>query len=129
MLLADDHAVTRQGIRQLLGLEPDIQVVGEAADGEAAVEMAGRLLPDVILMDSSMPKLDGVEATRVIRRNHPDIRVIGLSMFEEAERAQAMREAGAADYLSKSGRSADLIAAVLSCVGRQAEGPEVPRQS
>jgi DNA-binding NarL/FixJ family response regulator len=106
----------REGLRQLLGLEPDIQIVGEAGDGQAAVELAGKLRPDVVLMDVGMPKVDGVEATRAIRRNHPDIRVIGLSMFEEKERAQALREAGAVGYLSKSGRSADLIAAVLACM-------------
>ncbi len=114
VLLADDHAVTREGLRQLLGLEPDIQIVGEAADGEAAVEMAGRLLPDVVLMDVGMPKLDGIEATRAIRRDHPDIRVIGLSMFEEKEQAEALLQAGAVTYLSKSVRSADLIAAILT---------------
>jgi CheY-like chemotaxis protein len=115
VLLADDHAVMREGLRQLLEMEPDIRIVGEAVDGEAAVEMAHRLLPDVILMDIDMPKLDGVGATRLIHGDHPDIRVVGLSMFEDKERAQAMSEAGAVRYLSKSGRSADLIATILGC--------------
>ena len=103
VMLVDDHAVVRQGIANLLGDQPDIEVVGEAADGQEAVELAARLLPDVILMDMSMPKLNGVEATRIIRNDWPEIRIIGLSMFEEADRAQAMRDAGAVDYITKSG--------------------------
>jgi CheY-like chemotaxis protein len=122
VLLADDHAVMREGLRQLLEMEPDIRIVGEAVDGEAAVEMAGRLRPDVILMDIDMPKLDGIGATRVLHGQFPDIRVIGLSMFEEKERAQAMSEAGAVRYLSKSGRSADLIAAILASADLPAGG-------
>jgi DNA-binding NarL/FixJ family response regulator len=81
--------------------------------------MAGRLRPDVILMDIDMPKLDGVGATRLIHASHPEIGVMGLSMFEERERAQAMSDAGAVCYMSKSGRSADLIAAILA----RAEAP------
>jgi DNA-binding NarL/FixJ family response regulator len=77
-----------------------------------AVGLADELMPDVIPMDLSMPKLNGVEATRVIRKNCPDIRILGLSMFEEEEPAQAILGAGAVDYLNKSGPSSDLIAAI-----------------
>jgi DNA-binding NarL/FixJ family response regulator len=119
VLLADDHVVMREGLARLLSQEPDIQVVGEAADGQQAVELAGKLLPDVILMDMSMPRLNGVEATRAIHHTIPDIRIIGLSMFEEAERAAAMRGAGAVAYLTKSGPSADVIAAIRACMTRQ----------
>jgi DNA-binding NarL/FixJ family response regulator/two-component sensor histidine kinase len=108
VMLADDHAVVRQGIANLLRDEPDIEVVGEAGDGQEAVELAAKLLPDVILMDVSMPKLDGVEATRAIRNEFPEIRIIGLSMFEDVEIAQGMRDAGAVDYVTKSG-SADVL--------------------
>jgi PAS domain S-box-containing protein len=127
VLLADDHVIMRQGLARLLKEELGIQVVGEAADGEAAVELAARLLPDVILMDMSMPKLNGVEATRAIRNEHPDIRIIGLSMFEEAERARAMRDAGAVAYLTKSGPSSDLVATIRSCMDNQ-PSPRPPRR-
>ena len=112
VILADDHAVVRQGIANLISDEPDIEVVGQAADGQEAVELAARLLPDVILMDVSMPRLNGVEATRVIRNEFAEIRIIGLSMFEDIERAQAMRDAGAVDYLAKSGPAEVLINAI-----------------
>ena len=108
-MLADDHAVVRQGIANLLRDQADIDVIGEAADGQEAVELANRLLPDIILMDLSMPKLNGVEATRIIHNDWPEIRIIGLSMFEAADRAQAMRDAGAVDYISKSGPAEALI--------------------
>ncbi len=116
VMLADDHIVVRQGIANLLSDEPDIDVVGAAADGQEAVEMAARLLPDVILMDVSMPKLTGVEATRIITHDWPEIRIIGLSMFEEAERAQAMRDAGAVDYVTKSGAADALIKAIRTSI-------------
>jgi PAS domain S-box-containing protein len=112
LMMADDHAVVRQGIANLLSGESDIEIVGAAANGQQAVDLATKLLPDVILMDMSMPVLSGVEATRIIHSRFPEICIIGLSMFEETEKAQAMREAGAANYLTKSGPAEDLIHAV-----------------
>jgi PAS domain S-box-containing protein len=112
VLLVDDHAVVRQGIGNMLNEELDIEVVAEAADGQEAVELAAKLLPDVILMDMNLPKLNGIEATRAIHEQHPAIRIIGLSMFEETERAQAMCGAGAVSYLTKSGAAEALIATV-----------------
>jgi PAS domain S-box-containing protein len=114
VMLVDDHAVVRQGMANLLGDESDIEVVGQAADGQEAVELASKMLPDVILMDMSMPKLNGVEATRIIHNDWPEIRIIGLSMFEEIDRAQAMRDAGAVDYLTKTGQSETMIHAIRS---------------
>ena len=111
-MLADDHAVVRQGLAQLLEKESDIEVVGSAAHGQEAVELAARLLPDIILMDISMPRLNGVEATSAIHRDFPEIRIIGLSMFEKDERTEAMREAGAVAYLTKSAPAGALIAAI-----------------
>jgi signal transduction histidine kinase/CheY-like chemotaxis protein len=131
VLIADDHAVVRDGLARVLNQEPDIEIVGEAADGQAAVEQARALSPDVILMDLSMPRLNGVEATRRIHEEYPEIRIIGLSMFEEAERAQAMRNAGAVHYLSKSAPTVDLTAAIRSAdraqTRRQAQRPATIR--
>lgn len=112
ILLVDDHAVVRQGLSRLIGEEPDMEIAGEAADGQMAVEMVRRVRPDVVMMDISMPKMGGIEATRIIRARHPEVRVIGLSMFEQAEGAVKMREAGASDYLTKSGPSDALLAAI-----------------
>jgi YesN/AraC family two-component response regulator len=116
VIIVDDHAVVRQGIANLLKDQPDIDVIGEAANGRQAVELSARLLPDVILMDMSMPILNGVEATRIVHNDWPEIRIIGLSMFEEADRAQAMRDAGAVDYLTKSGSADALIDAIRTSV-------------
>jgi len=116
VLLADDHAVVRQGIGNMLGNEPDIEIIGSAGDGQEAVDLSDKLLPDVILMDTSMPKLNGIEATRIIHNNHPEICIIGLSMFEEVERSQAMREAGAADYVTKSGAAEKLMSAIRAAI-------------
>jgi PAS domain S-box-containing protein len=118
VLLADDHAVVRQGISNLLSDAEDIEVIGMAADGHEVINLAAKLLPDVILMDMSMPKLNGVEATRLIHRDYADIRIIGLSMFEETEKAQEMRDAGAVNYLSKSGPAEELISAIRMVVDR-----------
>jgi PAS domain S-box-containing protein len=123
VLIADDHAVVRQGIANLLSDQPDIEVVAQAADGQEAVEWAAKLIPDVILMDIGMPKLNGVEATRSIHHDHSQIRIIGLSMFEEAERAQAMRDAGAVDYLTKSGPAEVLINAIRASIKSEGAVP------
>jgi signal transduction histidine kinase/AmiR/NasT family two-component response regulator len=122
VLIADDHAVVREGLRRLLGHEHGIEIVGEAADGEEAFRLAGTLQPDVILMDVSMPKLDGVAATRAIHRDHPNTRIIGLSMFEDDEHARAMRGAGAVAYLTKSGPPRDLVSAIYRAVHPAARG-------
>ena len=112
VLLADDHAVVREGLKGVLGEEPDIQIVGEAAHGLEAVELAAELHPDVILMDVSLPLLTGVEATSAIHAAHPDIRIIGLSMLDDRVHAQEMRDAGAVEYVTKSAPSSELIAAI-----------------
>ncbi|MEW6752719.1 MAG: response regulator [Candidatus Latescibacterota bacterium] len=114
ILLADDHAVVRQGLVLLLGTEGDMEVVGEASCGEEAVAQSRRLRPDVVLMDLSMPGMDGLEATRRIVAELPEVRIVGLSMFPEADRAAAMRQAGAVAYLAKSGQPQSLLSAIRS---------------
>ncbi|RJQ55333.1 MAG: response regulator [Desulfobacteraceae bacterium] len=112
VMLVDDHAVMRRGLSALLDLQSDIQTVGEASDGAEAVHMARKLRPDVILMDISMPKMNGIEATRIIHSEFPDIRIIGLSMFDPADQAASVLRAGASAYLSKSGSPDVLLSAI-----------------
>jgi len=113
VLLADDHPVVRKGLADLLRERPEIDLVGEARDGEEAVAMARDTKPDVVLMDVSMPKLNGIEATRHITSEMPGVRVIGLSMHEEEDMPRAMREAGATVYLSKTTAADTLVDAIL----------------
>jgi DNA-binding NarL/FixJ family response regulator/signal transduction histidine kinase len=112
VLLADDHAVMREGMACLLREQPDIEIVGQASDGQEAVDLARQLKPDVVIMDVAMPHLDGLAATRLIMGEMPQVRVIGLSLHEAADMADAMRAAGAAAYLSKAGPADDLLAAI-----------------
>lgn len=112
VLIADDHHAVRQVFAIVLSQEPDIQVVGQAFDGQMAVDLATRLQPDVVLMDLTMPKLNGIEATRAIASQNPGIRVIGLSMHDSRDAADAMREAGSVAYLSKGAQAEEIIAAI-----------------
>jgi DNA-binding NarL/FixJ family response regulator len=112
VLLVDDHAVVREGLRTFLELQDGIEIAGEAADGEAAIREAERLLPDVILMDLVMPKLDGVGAMRELRRRLPSIRVIVLTSFAQDDRLLPAIQAGAAGYLLKNVEPSELARAV-----------------
>jgi len=112
VLLVDDHKVIRQALTGALKSEAGIDVIGEAANGQEAIAQAGDLRPDVILMDVSMPIMSGIEATRIIHEQWPQIRIIGLSMFEEQQRAKAMQNAGAVAYLTKSGPLGDVLLAI-----------------
>ena len=116
VVLVDDHLVVRQGLAGLLRMEPDFEIAGEASDGESAVHLVRERRPDVVLMDISMPGMDGIQATRIIHKELPEVRVIGLSMFQEGQQQAAMREAGAVNYLTKSGPSETLIEAIRDCV-------------
>jgi PAS domain S-box-containing protein len=112
VLLADDHQLLREGLATLLRDQPGIEVVGEASDGREAVDMALQTHPDVVLMDVTMPGLNGIEATRSIKAALPNASVIGLSMHEADEMAGPMRNAGAAAYLAKTGSADALIEAI-----------------
>jgi len=109
VLLVDDHRILRHALATVLQDEQDLEVVGEAGDGLEAVELPARCQPDVILMDVTMPRLSGIEATRQIIAAWPQVRVIGLSMHEEGGMAAQMREAGAIAYLTKGGSAEELL--------------------
>ena len=108
ILLADDHHMVRQGIRQLLEREVDFEVVGEADNGLEAVRLASELKPDVVVMEAHMPKLDGVEATRRVKAEHPQAAVLILTSSEEEEYIGELVAAGAGGYLLKSAKGEDL---------------------
>lgn len=112
VLVVDDHGVMRAGLIGLIQSEPDIEVIGEAGDGQVAADLARQLRPDVIMMDISMPRMNGIDATRLIARELPDIAIIGLSMHEARDMADAMLAAGAATYLRKDGPTDALFAAI-----------------
>lgn len=114
ILIAEDHPMLRQGMRELLERESDFQVVAEAGDGEEAVSQATKLKPDVILMDVGMPKLSGLEATKQIKSEHPEIVVLVLTIHDEDEYIMGLLEAGAAGYLLKSAYGEELIQAIRS---------------
>jgi DNA-binding NarL/FixJ family response regulator len=114
VLIADDHAVVRQGLRTYLELQPDIDVVAEAADGDAAVAEAARLAPDVVLLDLVMPRLDGVAALRLLRERAPAARVIVLTSFGEDERLFDALRGGAIGFLLKDTDPAELVRAIRS---------------
>ncbi|MBV9799576.1 MAG: response regulator transcription factor [Solirubrobacterales bacterium] len=112
VLIVDDHAVVREGLRTFLELQDDVEVIAEAADGEEAVESAQKLRPDVILMDLVMPKLDGVAAMRRLHDLLPDARVIVLTSFLDEDRLLPAIQAGAAGYLLKNAEPAELARAI-----------------
>ena len=121
VLITDDHGVVRQGLRMYLGLDPELEVVGEAANGEEALRMARELGPDVVLMDLLMPVMDGIAATGKIRAELPDVEVIALtSVLEDASVSGAVR-AGAIGYLLKNTEADDLGRAIKAAADGQVQ--------
>ena len=112
VLIADDHAVVREGLRAFLDLQDDIDVVGEAADGEEAVQAVARLAPDVVLVDLVMPRVDGIEAIGRIRAERPETRVIVLTSFVDEDKMLPAVRAGAVGYLLKDVQPQDLVSAI-----------------
>lgn len=112
LLLADDHAVVRSGLRMLLEAQTDMEIVGEAENGREAVDLAQELHPDIILMDILMPELNGIEATRLVKEVVPDTAVLALTMYEDDQYFFEMLKAGASGYIPKRAAPDDLVTAI-----------------
>jgi PAS domain S-box-containing protein len=117
ILLADDHKVIRESLALMLGAEKDFEIVGQAEDGNEALELTQMLRPRIVLMDVTMPNMDGITATRIIAERYPEVNVIGLSLYRADERADEMIKAGAKLYVSKTAPAEYLKNAIRSCVG------------
>ena len=112
VLIADDHALLREAMRNLLDRQEDIEIVGEASDGEEAVKLSSKLKPDIAIMDIVMPKLNGIEASKEIKKISPATAIIILTAYDDAQYVLGLLEAGAAGYLLKSARGRDVVAAI-----------------
>lgn len=129
VLIVDDHQVVRQGLRTFLSLHDDIEIVGEAGDGNAAVELTDQLVPDVILMDLVMPNLDGIAATRRIHESHAGVQIIALTSFIEDDKIIPAIQAGAASYLLKDVTADVLVEAIRAARrGERRLHPEAMRK-
>lgn len=126
VLLVDDHRILREGLAGLLREQPGIRIVGEASDGQMAIELCRTLRPNIVVMDITMPGMSGIDATRAIRRECPGVEVIGLSMHEKADVAAAMRDAGASAYFRKDDPSDGLIAAIFEHASASASASASP---
>ena len=114
VLIVDDHAVLRAGLRALLNLQPDIEVVGEAAEGAEALTMVQRLQPDVVLMDISLPGMDGLEVTAKLKKAHPNVKVLILTMHDDRGFLYPALKAGASGYVVKRAADTELLNAIRS---------------
>lgn len=119
LLLADDHEIVREGLRTMIDTEPDMKVVAEANDGQKAVQLALKLVPDIVIMDVAMPRMNGIEATRRIVDSYPDIKVIGLSQSADPRFLRDMLAAGASGYVLKSCRFTVLLKAIRAAMARK----------
>lgn len=112
ILIADDHALVREGIKALLKMNDDIEVVGEASDGQEAIKLALKLVPDIVLMDISMPGLGGLEATNEIKKQEPNIKIIVLTQYDDKEYISRFLKAGVSGYILKKAVGSELINAI-----------------
>ena len=125
VMLVDDHTMVRRGLATMLKVFDDLQLAGEAESGASAIQLCGKFKPDVILMDISMPDMDGATATKAIREKHPRVQIIALTSFKEAKRIKNALEAGAIGYLLKDISADDLARAIRSAhAGRATLSPE-----
>lgn len=130
VVIADDHAIVREGIRALLATAGDIDVLGEAGNGREAIALAATLAPDVILMDIAMPDLGGLEATIEIRRQHPAVKIVVVSQYDDTEYIRRFMRAGVAGYVLKKAAGSDLIAAIRAAAsGGLALDPAIARSA
>jgi DNA-binding NarL/FixJ family response regulator len=114
IIIVDDHALVRAGLRRLLDEDPDIEVVGEAGNGRLAITAVGVLAPHLVLMDLSMPEMNGVEATLEIKRSYPEVRVLVMTMHKSVEYVQASLKAGADGYIAKDAAPEEFFQAIHS---------------
>ncbi len=126
VLLADDHAVVREGTRQILERDPRISVVGEASDGPGALALSVRLMPDVVLLDLSLPALNGIEVTRRILAHAPTTRVLILSAYDDVDYVAAALQAGASGYLLKTEHASEVVEAIIAVARGDAVLRRVP---
>jgi two-component system, NarL family, response regulator LiaR len=128
VLVVDDHAVVRGGLRFFLAASDDIEIVGEGASGGEALELVAKLAPDLVIMDVMMPGMDGITATRELRRRFPQVRVLALTSFGEGELVQRALQAGAIGYLLKDTQGSDLIGAIrAACLGAPVLSPDATK--
>jgi DNA-binding NarL/FixJ family response regulator len=126
ILVADDHAVYREGLRAVLGPEPDMEIVGEAGTGKEVVERANELRPDVVLMDIQMPGMNGIEATRRILEANPRVGIVVLTMFEDDDSVFSAMRAGARGYVLKGAPHSQILKVLRAVAGGEAYfGPEI----
>ena len=116
ILLAEDHSILREGLRSLLSAQPDIEITGEAEDGQKAIQQANALQPDLVLMDLTMPRMNGTDAIRAIKRRNPEMRIIVLTVHKAAEYVRTALEAGASGYVLKDDTHQELLTAIRTVV-------------
>jgi DNA-binding NarL/FixJ family response regulator len=114
IILADDHKLLRDGLRNIIEKKLNMHIIGEASDGREAIKICAKLVPNILVIDVAMPGLNGIEAARKIHKNNPDIRIIGLSMHSGKQFIQGMFKSGAFGYLLKDGDSEELITAITT---------------
>jgi NarL family two-component system response regulator LiaR len=125
VLIVDDHTMVRKGLAAMLKSKPDLKLVGEAGNGQEALQLCEETRPDIILMDLVMPRMDGTTAIRAVREHWPDVKVIALTSFKESDLVQRALQAGAISYLLKNVSTDDLAEAIrAACVGQSTLAPE-----
>jgi two-component system, NarL family, response regulator NreC len=126
IVIAEDHTILREGLKSLLSLNPELAVVGEAQDGREAVRIAAELKPDLVLMDLSMPRMNGIEAIKEIKRQHPEIKIIVFTVYKTEEYVLASLQAGADGYILKEANYAEFLVAIKNVLmGKHYLSPEI----